>query len=63
MSDPTNPAQPTNSMPAHPDRVDDVAAPRKGNTWAGVAIAIVLGGLVLLVVLLHLTGAVGPGPH
>lgn len=60
MSDPT---QPTNSTPAHPDHVDDVAAPREGNTWAGVAIAIVLGGLVLLVVLLHLIGVVGPGAH
>ena len=61
MPEPTPPVPPP--MPTHPDRVDDEAAPRARITWAGLTIAIALGAMLVLIVVLHLTGLVGPGTH
>jgi hypothetical protein len=41
------------------DRESTVGAPR----WVSVVGIIIAIGLVLLVVLLHLTGVIGPGAH
>ena len=48
-------------LPAHPDQAD--ADPRldTGRRWAGIAISVAIAALVLLIVVLHLTGVVGPG--
>lgn len=61
MREPTPPVPPL--MRAHPDRVDDEPAPGEGHTWAGVAIAIALGAVLVLIVVLHMTGVVGPVAH
>lgn len=47
--------------PAHPDRVDaDVPGRRRP---AGLAIVALVGALIVLIVVLHITGVVGPGVH
>jgi hypothetical protein len=51
------------AAPAHPDRMDDADPPAAGSARAGIAVAVLLGLLVALIVVLHLTGAVGPGAH
>ena len=51
------------ALPAHPDRVDDAEAPSEGTRWTGIALVAVLGALLVLIVVLHLTGVVGPGAH
>lgn len=51
-------------LPAHPDRVDDAAPTSPGNGWGVVVVvAVLLGALLVLIVVLHLTGVVGPGAH
>lgn len=50
-------------LPSHPDdddTVGDQGRPTDRN-WASVVIVVVGGVLVALLVILHLTGVVGPG--
>jgi hypothetical protein len=59
MHDPTRPDE--GQIPAHPDQVDaDVPG---GRRRAGIAIVALLGALIVLIVVLHITGVVGPGAH
>ncbi len=47
-------------MQSHPEHNDDPQADRgKGGLWIAVAIATV----VMIIVVLHLTGVIGPGAH
>ena len=48
-------------LPSHPES-DDAAGVREptGRSWASRVVIAALVGLVLLVVILHLTGVVGP---
>src|SRR5262245_56197708 len=50
-------------LPAHPDRVDDADLPVADRRWGGIAVVVLLGALLVLIVVLHLTGIVGPGAH
>lgn len=49
-------------LPSHPERSDTTPDPQPSSSrnWAGVAVVVVLGAFLLLIVLLHLTGVVGP---
>lgn len=49
-------------LPLHPDRVED-PEPRDHSGWAGIVIVALLGALVVLMIVLHLAGMVGPGSH
>lgn len=52
-------------LPSHPD-ADDAAGDPRGATnrnWGTIAIVVVGGSLLALLVILHLSGAVGPGPN
>ncbi len=50
-------------LPAHPDRADDAAPAAGGGGWTGIVAVALVGGLIVLIVVLHLTGAAGPGAH
>ncbi len=50
-------------LPAHPDRVDSTDTAVAGPRWRGIVLVALLGVLVMLIVVLHLTGVVGPGAH
>jgi hypothetical protein len=51
-------------LPPHPET--DQPAPQRptaGVNWAVLVVVVVVGTLLALMVILHLTGAVGPGAH
>ncbi len=50
-------------LPAHPDRVDDGEPAGGGGGWTGIVMIALVGGLLVLLVVLHLSGAAGPGAH
>lgn len=52
-------------LPTHPDQHDETQAdhPTSKTNWAVVAVFAIGGALLALVILLHLTGVVGPGAH
>lgn len=49
-------------LPSHPERSDTTPDPQTSSSRnrAGVVVVVVLGAFLLLIVLLHLTGVVGP---
>lgn len=49
-------------LPSHTDRVDDAGA-HDDTPLAGMVVVAVLGALVMLIVVLHFIGVVGPGAH
>lgn len=54
--------------PRHPDTQPPVpshheAASKPSRPWWGYAIAVVVAALIVMLVVLHLTGAIGPGSH
>ncbi len=51
------------SLPAHPDRVDDAEPPAEAGSWGAIFVVALLAGLFVVVVVLPLTGVVGPGSH
>ena len=59
MTEPT----PDPGLSTHPDQVEADPRLQAGSRWAGIAISVAIGALVLLIVLLHLTGVVGPRAH
>ena len=61
MSEPQRPGE--DAWPAHPDRVDAAQPRREGSRWVGIVVVALIGVLVVLIVVLHLTGVVGPGAH
>ncbi|MGH9133720.1 MAG: hypothetical protein ACRDZZ_07270 [Ilumatobacteraceae bacterium] len=51
-------------VPAHPEADDsDPAARRSGMSWTTVVTLVLLGALLVTIVVLHLTGVVGPAGH
>jgi hypothetical protein len=55
--------------PPYPDKGDDTGGrPEPGTTtgtsrWVSVLVIVMVIGLIALIVVLHLTGSVGPGAH
>ena len=51
-------------LPSHPDTEDSPAAGGgRPRLTSGTVVALVLGAVVLVVIVLHLTGVVGPASH
>jgi hypothetical protein len=52
-------------LPSHPDADDSTDAPDRGArpSWAGRIVVGAIIAVVVVVLLLHLTGVVGPGAH
>ena len=53
----------TTGLPAHPRSIDRGDAAAGGSRWGSVLVVALLVGLLVLVIVLHLTGLVGPGAH
>jgi hypothetical protein len=51
-------------LPSHPD-ADEPATPRSETktSWATIIVLGILGALFVVVIVLHLTGVVGPAGH
>lgn len=49
--------------PAHPDQVDAAEPQLERSRWAGIVVVALIGALVVLILVLHITGVVGPGAH
>ena len=52
-------------LPSHPEADDTTPdrAPAKTISWATVLVITVVAGLLAVIVILHLTGVVGPTAH
>lgn len=50
-------------VPAHPDSGDFSGERGPGSNWPMLVILGLIGAVFVLVVILHLTGVVGPGAH
>ena len=50
-------------LPAHRDQVDRTDCVVAGRRWGGVILIALVGALLVMIVVLHLTGVVGPGAH
>jgi hypothetical protein len=50
-------------LPAHPAREEVPTSPRRSTDWAAVVVVAVIATLLVGLVVLHLTGVVGPGAH
>jgi hypothetical protein len=52
-------------LPTHPESAEEHSPPRQERPvdWTTVAVVAVIGGLLAVMVILHLTGVVGPGAH
>jgi hypothetical protein len=54
-------------LPTHPDtdapHTDDQRRPSTGTAWGARIAIFVVAALIVLVIVLHLTGVVGPGAH
>jgi hypothetical protein len=52
-------------LPSHPDADDSTDTPGRGasTNWGGRIVVGVIITVVVVVLLLHLTGVVGPGAH
>ena len=52
-------------LPAHPESEGTASGrqPGTGVSWGTVAVFVVIAALLVVIVVLHLTGAVGPGAH
>jgi hypothetical protein len=52
-------------LPAHPESDEAGSRPPTARAvdWTGVIVIAVIGTLLAVLVILHLTGAVGPGAH
>jgi hypothetical protein len=61
MPEPQRPGD--EAWPAHPDRLDAAEPHPDGSRWAGIVVVTLIGALVVLILVLHLTGVVGPGAH
>ena len=61
MSEPQRPGD--DVWPAHPDRVDHAEPQLERSRWASIVVVALIGALVVLIIVLHLTGVVGPGAH
>lgn len=52
-------------LPSHPEADDSGPdrEPAPAGSWAGMAILAVVAALIVVIVVLHLTGVVGPGAN
>ena len=52
-------------LPAHPESDEAGVRPPTDRAvdWTGVIVIAVIGALLTVIVILHLTGVVGPGAH
>jgi len=62
---PADDQEPPMELPHHRETEDPDAAPRRDSemSWGGRLVVGVLVTLIVVVILLHLTGVVGPGAH
>ena len=53
-----------NELPRHPETTEGESSPeQRSRPWAAYAIGLGVAAVIMLMVVLHLTGAVGPGAH
>jgi hypothetical protein len=59
------PEEPLGDLPAHPDIDETSRGGHQGTpvNWAMVLVFALIGILVLVILILHLTGVVGPAGH
>ena len=50
-------------LPSHPESDRPDASRPVEKNWAGIVVVGVVGALVVVVIVLHLTGVVGPAAH
>jgi hypothetical protein len=50
-------------LPSHPESDEDPGPAPRGGSRAGTLVVAALLALVALIVILHLTGVMGPGAH
>lgn len=62
---PPDPGDHAMELPTHPESAEEHSPPRQERPvdWTTVAVVAVIGGLLAVMVILHLTGVVGPGAH
>jgi hypothetical protein len=51
-------------LPSHPDADEPASpSPETKTSWGPITILAIIGAFVVLVIVLHLTGVVGPAAH